>query len=259
VRSRAQTVRVFLTWCTENDTPTGFDPSILASRRSPLRQYPPTYGKVQAARPARWLDREDAFGPLLEACRDDGIIGMRDEIVLRLGLLGMRATEIGTLPLRALQLDATPPAIAWTGKGNKPRRVVPGSALVSLLRDYTAAYAANVVVAPDAPLVCRLARGHRRNGRRVAWGVPFNVPRQSIYVIVSSRASAAGLGHVAPHDLRRSCAGILHRTTNDDGAHHFDLLDIQKHLGHSDPATTMRSYLDPMDTGVIERAAKVLD
>jgi integrase len=44
-----------------------------------------------------------------------------------------------------------------------------------------------------------------------------------------------------------------------DGAHTFDLLDIQRVLGHADPATTMRSYLEPMDSGVQERAASVLD
>jgi len=71
--------------------------------------------------------------------------------------------------------------------------------------------------------------------------------------------SDADLGHLSPHDLRRTAAGILHRTTADNGAHHFDLLDIQKVLGHADPATTMRSYLDPMDTGVHERAATILD
>jgi len=64
---------------------------------------------------------------------------------------------------------------------------------------------------------------------------------------------------VAPHDLRRTAAGLLHRSIGADGSHHFDLLDIQKVLGHSDPATTMRSYLDPLDTGVLARAASVLD
>jgi hypothetical protein len=72
---------------------------------------------------------------------------------------------------------------------------------------------------------------------------------------VRDRAKLAGLGHVATHDLRRSAAGILHHATTDDGAHRYDLLDIQKVLGHADPATAMRSYLDPMDTCVIGRAA----
>jgi hypothetical protein len=30
-------------------------------------------------------------------------------------------------------------------------------------------------------------------------------------------------------------------------------------LGHADPATTMRSYLEPIDTPVIDRAAQYLD
>jgi integrase len=91
------------------------------------------------------------------------------------------------------------------------------------------------------------------------WSRGFADPKQSVYKIVRSRAAAAGLGHVAPHDLRRTAAGILHRSTDEHGAHHFDLLDIQKVLGHADPAITMRAYLDPMDTDVIERASTVLD
>jgi integrase len=77
--------------------------------------------------------------------------------------------------------------------------------------------------------------------------------------VVNERAKTAGLGHVAPHDLRRTAAGILHNATTDEGAHHFDLLDIQRVLGHSDPATTMRSYLEPMHTEVLDRAATFLD
>jgi integrase len=62
-----------------------------------------------------------------------------------------------------------------------------------------------------------------------------------------------------PHDLRRSAAGILHRDRGPDGAHRSDLLDVQKVLHHADPVTTMKCYLDPMDTEVLDRAADVLD
>ena len=93
---------------------------------------------------------------------------------------------------------------------------------------------------------------------QISWGRPFKQP-VSIGKLVAGRAEQAGLGHVSPHDLRRSAAGILHRSVSEDGAHHFDLLDIQKVLGHANPATTMRSYIDPLDTGVICRAAAVLD
>ena len=87
---------------------------------------------------------------------------------------------------------------------------------------------------------------------------PFKTPA-SIAKIVRERAEESGLGHVSPHDLRRTAAGILHRAVSDEGAHYFDLLDIQKVLGHANPATTMRSNIDPLDTGVIRRAAQVLD
>ena len=92
----------------------------------------------------------------------------------------------------------------------------------------------------------------------ISWGRPFKQPA-SIAKLVRLRAEEAGLGHMSPHDLRRTAAGILHRAVSEEGAHYFDLLDIQKVLGHADPATTMRSYLDPMDTGVYERAGSVLD
>jgi integrase len=112
---------------------------------------------------------------------------------------------------------------------------------------------------PDDPLICRQVMGAARQGglRRLCWR---HAPQpRSLYWIVNERGKAAGLGHISPHDLRRSAAGILHRAVNDDGAHYFDLLDIQRVLGHSDPATTMKSYLEPMDTTVLDRAANFLD
>lgn len=64
---------------------------------------------------------------------------------------------------------------------------------------------------------------------------------------------------MSPHDLRRTAAGILHRAKSADGGHLFDLRDIQQVLDHTDPATTQRSYLDPLDTGTKQRAAIYLD
>jgi integrase len=108
------------------------------------------------------------------------------------------------------------------------------------------------------PVICKQVSGAKNHGRsaRLAWGQPAHVG--TIFHIVNNRAHQAGLGHVTPHDLRRATAGILHRATDEHGAHHFDLLDIQKVLGHSDPATTMRSYLEPMETDVLDRAATFL-
>lgn len=165
----------------------------------------------------------------------------------------MRLAEIGSLTTGDV---SRLPLITWTGKGRKPRQMMAGERLVDAIHRYLAAYPDPQ---PTDPLICRQVMGAARQGgpRRIDWHL---APQsRSLYGIVILRAQQAGLGHVAPHDLPRTAAGILHRATTDDGAHHFDLLDIQRVLGHADPATTMKSYLEPMDTKVLDRAACFLD
>jgi integrase len=225
----------------------------LRSLGSPLRTYRPTYGKVQAQNPGRWLTYDEAYGQLVGACQDDTLVGLRDEIVIRLGLCGMRLTEICTLTLDNLRHL---PTITWTGKGRKPRRATAGTALSVAISGWLAAYPDP---APTDPLICRQVIGASRQGAasRIDWHHPAG--QRTIFYAINGRAKQAGLGHVAPHDLRRTAAGILHRATDDSGAHHFDLLDIQRVLGHANPDTTVNSYLAPMQTEVLERAAAFLD
>ena len=165
----------------------------------------------------------------------------------------MRQGEIAALTWTALdQL----PRIVWTGKGHTPRQATAGPALTDLIDRYRSRYEHNAgPIQPHWPVICTAKSGPTRN-RPLRWTTAIG-PHSGIFRIVNGHR--AGLGHIAPHDLRRTGAGILHRRTADDGAHYFDLLDIQRVLGHSDPATTMRSYLDPMDTEVLDRAAAVLD
>ncbi|HUI02404.1 MAG TPA: site-specific integrase [Acidimicrobiales bacterium] len=183
---------------------------------------------------------------------------MRDEVVLRLGLAGMRAAEITSLRIGDLHLDHDPPTIAWIGKASRSRRLVPGPALVRLLGRSLTAYEEHIGrrLRDDHPVVCRRKPGAGQG--QVSWGHPI-ARTCSIQDIVRSRATQAGLGHLSPHDLRRSAAGILHRARSADGGHLFDLRDIQQVLDHADPATTQRSYLDPLGTGTKERAASYLD
>jgi integrase len=228
----------------------------LMSRDNPLRRTPRLYGKVQGKFPARWLTHHEAFDTLLAACRDYTGPGTRDELLLRLGLAGLRAAEIIQLRYGDLHLDDDPPTITWIGKASRSRRIVPGRQLLDLLCGYLDDYAHNLgrPLRPSDPLICRQKPG--AGGGELSWGNPI-ARTCTVQSIVLRRATAAGLGHLSPH--RRSAAGILHHATDEHGAHHFDLLDIQKVLDHADPATTMRSYLDPMDTTVKERAATYLD
>jgi integrase len=81
------------------------------SRDNPLRQIPRLYGKVQGARPPRWLSHSEAFEQLIGACRDGTDLGLRDEALIRLGLAGMRAAEIIHLRVGDLRLHDAEPRI----------------------------------------------------------------------------------------------------------------------------------------------------
>jgi integrase len=253
VYQRTTKVLSFLRWCEATGLVEHNPGARLRDRDSPLRTYRRTYGKVQARNPGRWLTHDEAFGRLVGACRDSTELGLRDEVVIRLGLTGLRVTEIARLRLDNLRHA---PNLTWTGKGHAPRQATLGTGLMDALDRYLGVYPD---VTPDDPLVCCQVIGAARRGgpRRVNWH--HRIASRSVFDIVTSRAIQAGLGHVAPHDLRRTAAGILHRATSADGTHHFDLLDIQRVLGHADPATTMRSYLAPMATDVLDRAAGFLD
>ncbi len=223
-----------------------------------MRRYRKVYGKRQGKYPGRWLTYEEAFHRLIPATRDGTDAGLRDELVIRLGLLGMRQAEIAALNWTAL---VALPSILWNGKGSVPRRATAGGALVRHLGSYRMRYeTVHGPIGPGLPVVCRAVSGPPRldGSRPLHWGQRLN-SRNGVFTIVTSAAERAGLGHVAPHDLRRSAAGILHRAVSADGAHHFDLLDIQQVLGHADPATTMKSYLEPIDTAVLDKAGAVLD
>lgn len=136
VRNRLSPVTTFLRWCVREGHAEPALVDALSDRDNPLRRVPRLYGKVQAKHAARWLTHDEAFGQLLITCRGAGQIGMRDELVLRLGLSGLRAAEIIALSLGDLELDHRPPQISWTGQGRRSRRIVPGPDLLALLARY---------------------------------------------------------------------------------------------------------------------------
>ena len=255
VRSRLSQVNTFLRWCLRSGhLPDAALTDALTSRDNPLRQIPRLYGKVQGKNPPRFLTRAEA-DRLIAACQDGTEPGLRDEIVVRLGLAGLRAAEI--IHLRWGNVNG--PNLSFVGKKRQARRVTAGPMLLKALDELRS----RIEAATGHPagsqdhVVPREVPGSNGHGR-LSFGNPV-LRTCSVTRILSRRATAAELGHMSPHDLRRSAAAILHSARDEQGAHYFDLLDIQQVLGHKDPATTMRSYLEPLNTAVLDKAAIFLD
>ncbi len=66
--------------------------------------------------------------------------------------------------------------------------------------------------------------------------------------VLAYRVDQAGIGHVTPHDLRRSFAGFL----DERG---IDLRTIQTALRHRSADTTIRCYLAPNPTRALRAVA----
>jgi site-specific recombinase XerD len=190
-------------------------------------------------RPGRWLTRADAR-TLLDACDDGTDQGMRDHALIITALLtGLRRAELAGLTWRCLDLAQR--RVDVKGKGSKLATI----GLPDQAADVLAAWG-QVVAAhrgrrprPDDPVFpSGRPTGGLHNSEQVYvfhWRQPLSV--WTVRAIIARRASAAGLGTVGTHDLRRSFAGFL----DADGV---DLKGIQAALRHSSPDVTVRCYLD---------------
>jgi integrase len=256
VRCRISALGRFFRWAVKQDLRDDNPAAALTDEDSPLRSISRTYGKVQAENPGRWLTHEQAYGDLLATC-DDTDTGVRDHLVLRLGLLGIRVSEIGGLRLG--DFDLAERRIAWTGKRRKPNTRSYGTSMAGVLADYLNRYAAAIhrPLRGTDPLICCNV-GHR-HAPALQWGRGYKRPKCSLYKIVRRHADAAALGIVSPHDLRRTAVGILHDAKTDDGGHLFDLEDIRKIVDHAYATTTHLCYIAPRQNGEKDRAASVLD
>jgi integrase/recombinase XerD len=220
--------------------------------------WPSTYGRVQAITPGRWLSREEAQ-LLIGACQDGTWIGSRDQLVIRLGLLGMRRAEIVALDWRHWRPGDQ--CIEIVGKKNRPRSIPLGPHMTDLLERWYRHYARELgrPINPTDPIIPAV--------RMTAPPTPIRhlsfeirVSTAAVHQIVVTRAHAAGLGHVSTHDLRRSAASILHAERTPEGGHAYDLADIQAMLDHASPDTTQRAYLGPVTRREAKaRAALALD
>ena len=70
------------------------------------------------------------------------------------------------------------------------------------------------------------------------WGK--GISQNVVWYVVKTCCERAGLEHIAPHDLRRTCAKLCHSSGG-------ELEQIQFLLGHASVQTTERYYVRKVD------------
>jgi integrase len=158
------------------------------------------------------------LGALMDVCANDPTpAGARDAaIVAILYACGLRRAELVTLD-RA-DFDAGAATLAVRGKRNKERSVPVTNGALDALADWL-----TVRGEEPGPLFHSL-KGLNKYGR---------LTTQAIFDMLTSRAAAAGVNHLSPHDFRRTFVSDL----IDAGA---DVGTVQKLTGHANVATTLR-------------------
>lgn len=165
---------------------------------------------------------ESEIERLMNACDPTTVFGIRDRALLATLYAGLRREE--AVKLRVGDWNAGELYVR-AGKGAKQRTtyVVPpwGEALDAWIAHR----------GPSAgPLFVRLAEDNRKSDGTYG---QKRLSSNAVWKIVVARALAAGLGHLSPHDLRRTTATHL----LDAGC---DLIVVSQLLGHGSPTTTAR-------------------
>src|SRR5208337_912746 len=173
-----------------------------------------------------WLTGNQAQ-ELLNAVPQETLRGNRDGAMLGLLLgCGSRRSEVVGLRLDQPQLRESHWVIVeLVGKGGR-LRTVPVPAWCKGLVDVWLRHSG---VSEGKVFRRVLKNGALKNGTRRDAGVTANV----VWYAVKRCAKRAGIDHLAPHDLRRSCARLCHLCGG-------ELEQIQFLLGHASVQTTER-------------------
>lgn len=183
-------------------------------------------------RPGRWLSL-DEIRLLMDASRqiaNHAVQATRNQLVVTmLCTMALRREEITVARWDDISIQNNRPILRVHGKGRKVAPVDLPRPVMRLLDEWR-----NYVTrsksppAKETPLLRRIWKGGgiSRGG----------LTTDGVWWIVGEAALQAGIGHVAPHDLRRSVAGALHESG-------VPLDKISRLLRHSNVAVTER-YLN---------------
>lgn len=169
--------------------------------------------------PAGRLLSTGEVNALLRGCIDDpGPAGARDAAMIALwAVAGPRRTEIVNLDLQDYKKSGA--VRIRTGRAQAGRTVYVANEAKQAMDDWL-----KVRGRAPGPLFVPI---HHTGKLRIARMTP-----QAAYTILRKRSEQAGIGHVSPHDLRRTAlSNLIDRT---------DLGTAQQIAGHADPKTTAR-------------------
>jgi integrase len=182
-------------------------------------------------RQGRWLSVEQVRALMVaaEEIAHTPAQRARNAVAIRmLCIIALRREELTVLRWKDLHTQAGRPVLQVHGKGSKSAVVdVPTAVIRAIERWMPYCMYAGQLPEPDSYLVRRVYRG----GAVHASGITAD----AIWRIVKQAAEHAGLGRVAPHDLRRSVAGNLEMSG-------VPVETISRLLRHSSIAVT-QSYL----------------
>lgn len=171
---------------------------------------------AEADRLLRWCADQVA-----NAGEKERVKAIRDRaIVATMLLTGLRRSELAALVWRDIDFESGVIKVEH-GKGDKPRdpAVFSGAALDALKAWQM-----------EQPLGYRHVFVGLRRGGTFTGDKPLDT--SAIWRVVTAAAEAAGIGHLAPHDLRRTLATELIATG-------MSIPDVQAQLGHENAATTL--------------------
>jgi integrase len=185
-------------------------------------------------RPGRWLSL-DELRLLMNAARNiatsDSMLRRNHVVATMLCTMALRREELANVRWGDLSLQNNRAVMRIRGKGKKSGLIdIPKPVLTALDGWRTMMVSSNVQVSPETPLARRIWKG----GRISKWGLTSD----GIWWIIADAARQAGIGHVAPHDLRRSVAGALYENG-------VPIEKISRLLRHANVAVTER-YLSKL-------------
>lgn len=191
----------------------------------------------EGQRPGRWLSGSE-IRRLMQAAEDIASTPSqraRNRVIMSmLCTMALRREELVETRWRDLTTQNARPVLLVHGKGSKAAYLDVPQTVIEALHDWSR----HVGPSTDSPILRRIWKG----GRVARTGLTTD----GLWRIVGAAAEAAGVGHVAPHDLRRSIAGALQVSG-------VPIDTISRLLRHSNVAVTERylSRLPQQNEGAV--------